>query len=350
MGYNSANAMQINPQTNVSLKQYSTMRLGGNAAFLMDITSPHEIGPAIDWADAQNIPVIMIGGGSNIIWNDAGFNGLVMVNKIAGYEIQDQGEQSFLIVGAGEPWDSVVERCVAQGLAGIEQLSLIPGSAGATPIQNVGAYGRETSEVLVCVQAYDRQDKKIIVIPKIDCGFGYRTSRFKTTDKGRFFITSITYALTKNPPMRPFYDSVDRYLQEQSISHPTLAQLRDAVIAIRSSKLPDPAVVANCGSFFGNPIIGTEQINQLVDQYPSIKFWQIDEDKAKVSAGWLLEQLGLKGYHEPNTGMAIWDKQALVFVNESAPNTASLIAFRDAVMAAVKTKYGITLEQEPELI
>lgn len=326
------------------------MRLGGNAAYLMDITKAHEIGPAIEWAEAQNLPVIMIGGGSNIIWNDAGFNGLVMVNKIAGYEVQNQGEQSFLIVGAGEPWDSVVERSVAQGLAGIEQLSLIPGSAGATPIQNVGAYGRETSDVLVCVQAYDRQAKKIIVIPKADCGFSYRTSRFKTTDKGRFFITSITYALTKNPPMRPFYDSVDRYLREQGIDHPTLAQLRAAVITIRSSKLPDPTIVANCGSFFGNPIISTEQLNQLADQFPAVKFWQIDEGKAKISAGWLLEQLGLKGYHEPNTGMAIWDKQALVFVNESAPNTACLIAFRDAIVAAVQKKYGITLEQEPELI
>lgn len=326
------------------------MRLGGTASHLIDITAANQIRKALEWAEAQGLPAIMIGGGSNIIWNDAGYKGLVMVNKIAGYEVQHQGEQSFVTVGAGEPWDSVVARTILEELSGLEQLSLVPGTAGATPIQNVGAYGRETSDVLVCVQAYDRQEKKVVVIPKIDCGFGYRTSRFKTTDKGRFLITSVTYALTKNPPMPPFYDSLQRYLREHNISHPTSAQIREAVIAIRTSKLPDPKVVANCGSFFANPIVDSDQLYELQNNFPDMKYWLTDDGRAKLSAGWMLEQLGLKGYHEPNTGMAIWDKQALVMVNEKAPNTASLIAFRDAIMKAVKDKYGITLEQEPELI
>lgn len=326
------------------------MRLGGTASFLLDITSPTQIGKAIEWADSQNLPVIMIGGGSNIIWNDAGYAGLVLVNKIPGYDVQHQGEQSFITVGAGEPWDSVVARSILEELSGLEQLSLIPGTAGATPIQNVGAYGREISDVFVCVQAYDRQEKKIVVIPKIDCGFGYRTSRFKTTDKGRFFITSVTYALTKNKPMPPYYSALENYLQEHEIKQPTSAQIREAVIAIRNSKLPDPALVANCGSFFANPIIGAEQFASLIEKFPDIHHWPMNDGKTKIAAGYLLEQLGLKGYKEPNTGMSIWDKQALVLVNESAPNTASLIAFRDAIIDAVKNKYGLTLEQEPELI
>lgn len=342
--------MSVEPQANVSLKNHSTMRLGGNAAFLLEITAASQIGPAIAWADERTLPIIMIGGGSNIVWNDAGFNGLVLVNKIAGFEVQHQGDQTFITVGAGEPWDSVVARTILEELSGLEQLSLIPGTAGGTPVQNVGAYGREVSDVLVCVQAYDRQDKKVIVIPKIDCGFGYRTSRFKTTDKERFFITSITYALTKNPPMPPFYDSLQKYLRENNISHPTSAQIRDGVIAIRSSKLPDPRIVANCGSFFSNPIVDTDELYELQTKFPAIKFWLTDEGRAKISAGWLLEQLNLKGYHEPNTGMAIWENQALVMVNEKAPNTASLIAFRDAIVKSVKERYGITLEQEPELI
>lgn len=326
------------------------MRLGGNASYLLDITAASQIKKALEWAETKNLLVIMIGGGSNIIWNDAGFQGLVLVNKINGFEIQHQGEQSFVTVGAGEPWDSVVERTVTEGLSGIEQLSLVPGTAGATPIQNVGAYGRETSDVLVCVQAYDRQEKKIVVLPKIDCGFGYRTSRFKVADKGRFLITSVTYALTKNSPLPPYYDSVQKFLEEQGITHPTPADIRNAVITIRTSKLPDPAVVANCGSFFSNPIIDSSRLYELQETFPDIKFWLTGDAKAKISAGWMLEQLGLKGYHEPNTGMAIWPKQALVMVNEKAPNTASLLAFRDAIIKAVEDKYGITLEQEPELI
>jgi UDP-N-acetylmuramate dehydrogenase len=337
-------------QENVSLKNYSTMRLGGTARYVQEIHTPGEIGPAIDWAESQGLETIMIGEGSNIVWRDEGFNGLVLVNKIAGFEIQHQGEQSFVTAGAGEPWDSVVMRCVMEELSGIEQLSLVPGTAGATPIQNVGAYGREISDVLVSVIAYDKVEKKMVVIPKIDCAFGYRTSRFKTTDKGRFFISSITLTVTKNRPMPPFYGALDKYLKAHGMKQPTVQEIRDSVIDIRNSKLPNPKVVANCGSFFGNPIVDAFKLDELQEQYPLIPYWLTDDGRVKLSAAWLLEQLGLKGYHEPNTGMAIWDKQALVFVNEKAPNTASLLAFRDAIVEAVDKKFQVKLEQEPELI
>lgn len=340
----------MQPQTNISLKDHSTMRLGGNAAFLQEITQANQIGPAVEWAEAQGLPVIMIGHGSNIVWGDEGFKGLVLVNRIAGFELQHQGDQSFVTVGAGEPWDSVVARCVLDELSGIEQLSLIPGTAGATPIQNVGAYGREISEVLVSVIAYDKVEKKLVVIPKMDCEFGYRTSRFKTSDRGRFFITSITLTVTKQRPMPPYYAPVEKYLKTHDIKQPSVNDIRQAVIAIRNSKLPDPKLVANCGSFFANPIVDSSNLTILQDQYPLIPYWLTNDGKVKLSAAWMLEQLGLKGYHEPNTGMAIWDKQALVFVNENAPNTASLIAFRDAIVEAAQKKFGVTLIQEPELI
>lgn len=342
--------MEIKPQTNISLKDYSTMRLGGNAAYLMDITAATQVGPAVQWAEAQGIPVMMIGGGSNIVWRDEGFNGLILVNKIAGYEVRHEGEQSFVIAGAGEPWDSVVARSVHEELSGLESLSLIPGSTGATPIQNVGAYGQETSNVLVSLEAYDKQLKKRVILPNTDCGFGYRTSRFKTTDRGRFFITQVTFSVTKNHPMPPFYASVERYLKEHNIQKPTPLQIREAVIAIRTSKLPDPKEVANCGSFFSNPIVDSDKLSELLQEYPKMVYWLTDDGRVKLSAGWMLEQLGLKGYHELNTGMAMWHKQALVMVNEKAPNTASLLAFRDAIIKAVQDKFGVTLEQEPELI
>jgi len=292
----------------------------------------------------------MIGSGSNIIWTDGGFDGLVLVNKIIGFEQQDQGDQVFITVGGGEPWDSVVARTVAHNLSGIEQLSLIPGLTGATPIQNVGAYGREIADVLVCVQAYDSVDKKMVVLPKIDCGFAYRKSRFNSVDKGRFFISSVTLALSIHPPMPPFYDSLQSYLSENNITSFTPANIREAVVAIRSAKLPDPAKVANCGSFFANPIVEFDHVQTLLETYPQIQYWELGDNTVKVSAAWMLDYLGLKGYHEPNTGMAIWDKQPLVFVNEKAPNTAALLAFRDAIVARVQEKFGITLQQEPELI
>lgn len=337
---------------NVSLKMYSTMRLGGNARYLCEVEDYHDLPRIVEWAESQQLPIIMLGSGSNIIWGDEGYSGVVIINRIPGYEVQDQGEQQFVVVGAGEEWDSVVERTVDAGFSGLESLSLIPGTAGATPVQNVGAYGKEIADTLVCVQAYDTKDKKMVVLPKSDCGFGYRKSRFNTDDKGRFFITSVTFSLSKKPPMPPFYPTVVNYLKENNIPEQgiTAKILRDAVVAIRQAKLPNPKEVANCGSFFRNPIITMMELEEIKGDYPGVVYWPVGDDQAKVSGAWLLEQLGLKGYHEPNTGMAVWDKQALVFVNEKANSTAQLIAFRDAVIKACEEKFGIKLEQEPELI
>ena len=340
----------IQPSPNVPLSQHSTMRLGGPAKYLMDITSPGQIEPALRWAEENKCKVIMIGDGSNIVWGDEGFDGLVLVNKIMGFELQDQEFQAFVNIGAGENWDNTVEKLVKAGLSGVEQLSLIPGTAGATPIQNVGAYGREIADVLVCVQAYDTEAKKMVVIPKTECGFSYRRSRFNGQDRGRFLITYITLTLNKTSPMPPFYRSLQSYLSQHNITSYTPEIIRKAVIDIRNSKLPDPAKVANCGSFFANPIVVNEQLEDILARHPSMPHWDIGDNTSKISAAWMLEQLGLKGYHEPNTGMATWDKHALVFVNEKAKDTASLIAFRDAIIKKAEEKFGITLEQEPELI
>lgn len=340
----------IEPKELVPLSKHSTMRLGGPAKYLLEITSPLDIEPAIQWAEEKNLDIIMIGHGSNIIWKDEGFNGLVLVNKIMGLELQDQEFQAFATIGAGEPWDSVVERIVEAGFSGVEQLSLIPGTAGATPVQNVGAYGKEISDVLVCVQAYDRKEKKMTIIPKVECGFSYRKSRFNGEDKNRFLITSITLALSHDNPAPPYYAAVDSYLKEHNITEHTTKNIRDAVIHIRSNKLPDPAKVANCGSFFANPIINNVLLDEIIDKYPEIPRWDVDGANTKLSAAWMLERLNLKGYHEPNTGMAVWNNQPLVLVNEKAPNTAALLAFRDAIIKRVQEKFGITLTQEPELL
>ena len=334
----------------VPLSAYSTMRLGGNAAYLCEITDRFEIARAITWAAERQRPIIMIGDGSNIVWRDEGFPGLVLVNRIKRFETFKEDDYNlYLTVGAGENWDSVVERAVSLGFSGLEELSLIPGTAGATPIQNVGAYGREIKDVLTTVEAFDRQQGSLVTIPGSECDFAYRTSRFKTTDRGRFLISAVTFHLVQKAPEPPFYDALQRYFTEHKITTYTPQVIRDAVIAIRSAKLPDPAVVANNGSFFYNPYISPEKLTQLSVAYPNIMYWP-DGDKVKVSAAWLVEQAGFKGAHDSNTGMGTWEKQPLILVNENAHNTQDLLNFKQKIVDAVKSKFGITLEQEPELL
>ncbi|HSW36874.1 MAG TPA: UDP-N-acetylmuramate dehydrogenase [Candidatus Saccharimonadales bacterium] len=336
---------------NVSLRDYSTMRLGGTAAYLVEVTSRQEILEALTWAQSQKLPAMMIGSGSNIVWRDEGFPGLIIVNKIQRFELFEEDETNvYLTAGAGEVWDSVVERSVEAGLTGIECLSLIPGTVGGTPVQNVGAYGQEISQTLVSVEAFDTQAKDFVNVPVMDCGFGYRTSRFKTTDHGRFFISAITLHLTKGNPEPPFYAALQAYLDQNNIHEYTPQTIRDAVIAIRSAKMPDPAVVSNNGSFFANPIIDEDAFSQLLADYPNIPHWPMAGGKVKVAAGWLVEQVGFKGVHDPETGMATWPKQALVLVNESAKNTADLLKFRQKILDTVQSKFGIALEQEPEIL
>jgi UDP-N-acetylmuramate dehydrogenase len=336
---------------NVPLSNYSTMRLGGKARYVVEITDRNQIVEAVTWAEANQKPVIMVGVGSNIIWKDEGFEGLLLVNKIPGFETQTPDEENlYVTIGAGEDWDSVVARLVGMGFSGVEELSLIPGTAGSTPIQNVGAYGREIKDVLVSVEAYDIHERKLVTIAGPDCSFGYRNSRFNTTDRNRFLITSVTLPLTKTTPAPPFYQSLQSYFTEHQITQFTPQIVRDAVIAIRSAKLPDPSAVANNGSFFANPFINEDQLHLLLADYPGLVYWRTDDNQVKVSAAWLVEQAGFKDFHDPETGMATWAKQPLVFVNEKARTTADLLRFRQKVMDAVEVKFGITLQQEPELL
>jgi UDP-N-acetylmuramate dehydrogenase len=341
----------MNIRQDVSLRDYSTMRLGGNAAYLAEVSSAQELIEAVNWADGNKQPVIVIGGGSNIIWRDEGFKGLVIVNKILGFVLQNVTEQDmYVTVGAGENWDSVVQRIVEKGYSGVEELSLIPGTAGAAPVQNIGAYGRELSSTLTSVQAYDRINKQTVNLPRVDCRFGYRTSRFKTTDKSRFCILSITLHVSRANPQPPFYAALATHFEQTGITTYTPQVIRDAVIYIRSTKLPDPAFIANNGSFFTNPFIDEADFSLLRDDYPSIVGWPVPDGKVKVSAAWLIENAGFKNVHDQETGMATWERQPLVFINEHAKSTADLLKFRQKVVDAVKAKFHIELTQEPELI
>lgn len=336
---------------NVPLSQYSTMRLGGNAHYLLEITDSKVMATAIETAKQNNLPVIMIGDGSNIIWRDEGYPGLVLVNRITGFEVINEDETgTYISVGSGENWDYVVQRSVDMGLSGIEFLSLIPGTAGATPIQNVGAYGKDISQSLVTITAYDSIEQKLVTIAGSDCNFSYRSSRFNTTDKGRFYITAITFMLTKINPMPPFYPALTTYLEDKQITNYTPANIRQAVINIRKSKLPDPKIIPNCGSFFANPIVDRSVFESITENYPSVPHWPQDNGQVKLSAAWLIDQAGFHDYYDKETGMATCATQSLVFINRSAKSTADLINFTNKVRTAITDKFNVSLKQEPLLL
>lgn len=327
------------------------MRLGGNVHAVAVIEEAHEIPEAIKLAAENGWPVIMIGDGSNIFWQESGFDGLLLVNKIKGFKLSGGGEGALVTVGAGENWDEVVERTVTEGLTGIEALSLVPGTVGGTPVQNVGAYGQEISQTLVNIEAYDTQIGQFVNIPGPDCNFSYRSSRFKIgPDRGRFFISAITLKLAKENPKLPFYPSVQNYFETHNIKSPTPADLRQAVTQIRQAKLPDPRTVANNGSFFGNPIIPLDMFESLKSRYPDIPNWPVQQGKVKLAAAWLMEQAGFKNYRDGATGMATWPTQPLVLVNENAKSTTDLLNFKQKIVDTVFQKFEVKLTQEPELL
>ncbi len=336
---------------NVPLAQYSTMKLGGQAAYFIEAKDQLTLTEAAANAKTYNIPIKVIGGGSNIIWSDEGFPGLVILNRIEGFKVASQDDfGTYITIGAGERWDSVVERCVNMGLSGIECLSMIPGTAGATPIQNVGAYGQDISQTLVTVTAYDLEEAKIVTLPAADCKFAYRSSIFKTSAKDRYLITAITLLLSKNSPMPPFYPAVSHYLEEHLITDYTPSALRNAVCDIRRLKLPDPSVTPNCGSFFANPVVDLNKLSEFQERYKDIPHWHIDEKQEKLSAAWLIDQAGFSNYYDEETGIATWPNQSLIFTNRSAKTTADLIKFANKIKSKVAQDFGIELIQEPELI
>jgi UDP-N-acetylmuramate dehydrogenase len=327
------------------------MRLGGNADYLIEVHDQATLIQAAENAKKNHLPIIIVGNGSNIVWRDEGFSGLVIVNRIPGFEVISQDDfGTYVSIGAGEPWDSVIERSVEMGLSGIECLSLIPGTAGATPVQNISAYGQEISQTLVTVTAYDLFGSQTVNIPAADCNFAYRSSIFNSSSKGRYLITGITLVLTRNKPLPPFYPSVANYLEQHGISDFTPAALRQAVVDIRRSKLPNPESTPNCGSFFHNPIVDESLVATLEEKFGSVPYWPENNSMFKLSAAWLIDKSGFGNYYDQQTGIATWPYQPLVFVNRSAKSTGDLLRFADKVKSAVSQRFGIELNIEPEIL
>ena len=332
--------------TNIPLKNYTTMRLGGNARFMTEVHTPDDVATVCKNAHKQNLPIFILGGGSNVIVRDDGFTGIVIRNRIPGFEvIADTASDTTIKIGAGENWDEVVKRTVDLNLSGIEALSAIPGTAGAAPVQNIGAYGQEVADTLISLEAYDIQNDSFVILSNADCGFSYRHSIFRGDSTGRYVITSITLKLYKVAPQPPFYKAIQDYFDKHDITLYTPQTIRDAVTVIRTDKLPDPKLTPNTGSFFKNAIIEDWQLDELRKTYPDIPTYDMPDGKFKVPTGWLIEQTGLKG--KTLHGMRVHDKNALVLINESATSYADLADARDEIIGAVRDQFHIMIEQEP---
>jgi UDP-N-acetylmuramate dehydrogenase len=338
--------MAMEVHTNIPLKNYTTMKLGGNARFMSEVHEQSEIAAVYKNATAHSLSVFVLGGGSNVIAKDEGYSGLIIRIRIPGFEvIADDLNSTTVKVGAGEDWDTIVKRVIAMRLSGIEAMSGIPGTAGGTPIQNVGAYGQEIADTLESVDAYDTKTDSFVVLTAEQCGFSYRHSIFRGDEQGRYIISHITLRLSKSPPQAPFYDSLQKYFDEHDIHLFTLDTVRSAVLAIRADKLPDPKVRPNAGSFFKNTIIETWQLPDLQAIDHNIPTYDMGDGHLKVPTGWLIEHVNLKGalLH----GIRVNEKNCLVLINESAQTYKDLSDARDEIIAKVRDTFRIQIFQEP---
>ena len=338
--------MHMDVMTNVSLKQYTTMKLGGETRFMVTADSSGDVVSLYRNAKNENLSIFVLGGGSNVITHDEVFEGIVLLNKIKGFEIiSETNETTDVKIGAGEVWDEVVEKAIGLGLQGIEAMSGIPGTAGAAPVQNVGAYGQEIADTLISLEAYDSKTDTIVTISADECDFSYRNSIFRDKEKGRYCILNTTLRLNKAEPKPPYYASLQRYIDENDIREVNLSVIRVAVLNIRSEKLPDPAELPSAGSFFKNALVEKWKLEELQREYSDIPNYAMSDGRYKIPTGWLIDKAGLRGYR--SHGMRVYEKNALVLVNDSATGYDDLAAIREEIVQIVFDKFGIKIEQEP---
>jgi len=330
----------------VAISDLTTMRLGGAARFVAEVHTSEDVAEAYRFACEQNLPLAVLGGGSNVVGRDEGFNGVVALNKLSGLQIVDETDDTIVIEAAsGELLDGLAAFAARRGYTGLEATSAIPGTVGGAVMQNAGAYGQELSDVLTAVKAYDTQSGEFVVFKRDELELSYRHSIFNSSAKARYFITAATVALRRGEIEGELYGSLQAYLDAQGISDRRPMTIRAAVSAIRANKLPDPAEIASSGSFFKNITVREDQIEEYRERFPGIPIFLIGACW-EIASGWLIEQAGLKGalLH----GMRVSDKAALILINESALSYADLACARKEITQAVQEKFGLTLEQEPE--
>jgi len=341
------------PLENVRLAEHCTLGVGGPARFFVEARDEAAVLEALDWARARRVPIRVLGGGSNLVVADEGIDGLVLKIALRGIDTREAHGVVELTAAAGEPWDELVRLCVEHGWAGFECLSGIPGLVGATPMQNVGAYGQEVSETVILVRALDTCTRRIMTFENRECRFGYRDSMFRSDEPGRYVILSVSYRLRPRGSATVRYADVDKDLAARGIARPSLTEVRASVIAIRRSKsmvLDDPGDPnrRSCGSFFLNPIVDAAQADRVTARAadPGMPRWPQADGRVKLSAAWLIERAGFaRGERAGAVGLS--SRHTLAIVAHDGARTADVLAFARRVQDQVEQRFGVRLAPEP---
>ncbi len=335
-------------EQDISLKPYNTFGLNSVARYFSKANSIESVREILQSSIAQQSRLLVLGGGSNLLLTQD-YDGLVLKNDIPGKKIIEQTEKSVVVeVGGGENWHEFVLWTLENGLGGLENLSLIPGNVGASPMQNIGAYGVEIKDRFVELNAYHIPSGEVHTFSKDDCEFGYRESVFKRKLKGEYMICSVKYALSLDHEFNISYGAIEQELEAMNVSELSIQAVSNAVINIRRSKLPDPKEIGNSGSFFKNPVVPTSLANKLKDRHPNMPSYPAGENRTKLAAGWLIEQAGWKGYRKGDYG--VHAKQALVLVNYGDATGQQIYNLSQEILDSVKEKFDVELEREVNII
>ncbi|MBS1529160.1 MAG: UDP-N-acetylmuramate dehydrogenase [Bacteroidetes bacterium] len=334
-------------QENVSLKNFNTFGIDVSAKYFVEICHEDDLAELFMDPQWQHVKRLVMGGGSNMLLvND--FDGLIIRINIRGIEHRINHDEVFVEAGGGEVWNDLVNYCVDRGYAGIENLSLIPGSVGASPIQNIGAYGVELKDVFKSCRAFEIATGQFKTFSKEDCHFGYRDSIFKGELKEQYIIVSVKLHLSLVPSVNLKYGAIEQELANRGISNPTIKDVSRVVSHIRVSKLPDPSTIGNAGSFFKNPVISQEQFETVHSKFPELVNYPAGDGLVKLAAGWLIEQCGWKGKVVGHTGT--WKNQALVLVNHGGATGTEVYNLSSQIIDSVYRKFGVLLEREVNII
>ncbi len=334
-------------QSDISLKPYNTFGIDVKARNFVEVTSVEELREVLKNTYASEL--FILGGGSNMLLTKDVQKTVVYIN-LKGIEILENNENDVLVKAmAGENWHEFVLYCIDHSFGGLENLSLIPGKVGTAPIQNIGAYGVELKDSFESCTALDIQTLQLKTFTKEECHFGYRDSIFKNEAKGKYIITSVSFRLSKNNhKLNTTYGSIDQFLEDKGVKTPTIANVSEAVISIRQSKLPNPKELGNSGSFFKNPVVSKEVLQKLQQQYPEIPFYEVDGQQVKIPAGWLIDRAGLKGYREGDAG--VHTRQALVLVNYGNAKGLDILQIAEKIQQKIWDMFGIEISPEVNII
>jgi len=331
---------------NAPLANRNTLRVAAKARLLAEIRDASKLPELLAFPAVKQGPLLVLGEGSNVLF--AGdVEGTVLAMATQGVQVESDGDTARIAVAAGERWDDFVRWTLGQGFAGLENLILIPGTVGAAPIQNIGAYGTEVAEFIESVEAWDTREQRVATLDRAACAFGYRDSLFKR-EPGRYIVTAVRFVLPRSRELRLDYAGIREELARMGVDKPAPFHVAEAVIHLRTRKLPDPAVIGNAGSFFKNPVVDAATGETLKREHPELAAWSGSDGRWKLSAAWLIEAAGLKGYREGDAGIS--NRHALVLVNHGQASGPQLWSLAQQVIAQVQTTFGVTLEPEPRVI